>query len=88
MRTSGTIKTRPALRVAVASSPVRPAASQRPRLALRKHASESSRNSDSLYTAWKTRAVGNSEMKTTLQRAGAAPKSSHTRRYNRIMAPA
>ncbi len=47
----------------------RPAA----RRAHQKASSVSSRKSDSLYTAWKKSAVGNTEMKTTLQRATRGP---------------
>ena len=41
------------LRVSVASRPVTPASRQRPSRANTKQASESNRNSDSVYTAWK-----------------------------------
>ncbi len=62
-RASGTSSSRPELRVSTASMPgqagERPAARRAP---TRTRASVSSRNSASLYTAWKKSAVGNTEM--------------------------
>ena len=46
------------LRVSVASRPMMPASRQRPSRANTKQASDSSRNSDSVYTAWRKNESG------------------------------
>ena len=72
----------PALRVSAASPPASPASTQRPCRAAEKQATVSSRNSDSLYTAWKKNDVDANDRRITVHAAVGPSKSSRTRRYS------
>ena len=63
------------LRVAAASAPATAAQTHRSRRANQKHAIEASRNSDSVYGAYRKNAVGNRAVNSTARRAAASLSS-------------
>ena len=72
----------PTLRVAAAAAPAAAAQAQRSRRANQNVAIEASRNSDSVYGAYRKNAVGNRAVNSTARRAASSPSSTRVRAWS------